>query len=79
MFFSCYSVDAQRETVSQTIELINVFGIFFFFVENPDPRVKFIEKEKDYKKSWYTRGAMSSGVDSIQTCSSLPDLTFLAR
>ena len=79
MFFSCYSVDARRETVSQTIELINVFVIFFFFVENPDPRVKFIEKEKDYKKSRYTRGAMSSGVDSIQTCSSLPDLTFLAR
>uniref|UniRef100_A0A7N2LNN0 Exocyst complex component Sec10 N-terminal domain-containing protein n=1 Tax=Quercus lobata TaxID=97700 RepID=A0A7N2LNN0_QUELO len=26
MLFSCYSVDAQRETVSQTIELINVFG-----------------------------------------------------
>ena len=53
---------------------------FFFFVENPDPKVKFIsQKIKDYKASRVTRGAISLGQDSIQTCSSLPYRAFLAR
>ena len=39
---------------------------FFFFVENPDPKVKFIsQKIKDYKALQVTRGAISSGQDSI--------------
>ena len=48
---------------------VSVFWVVpmrFFFVENPDPKVKFIsQKIKDYKALQVTRGAISSGQDSI--------------
>ena len=53
----------------------------FFFFDNPSSEAKFysIITQKDDKESRVTRGAISSGEDLIQTCSSLLEIDFLAR
>ena len=59
-------------------------AIFFFFRESGPGsqailRPKKKKKKRNYKESLVTRGAISSGMASSQTCSSLPDLECLAR
>ena len=52
---------------------------FFFWESKPEGQEKFIKTQIDYNESWVTSGAISTGEDSIQTSSSLPETDFLAR
>ena len=55
--------------------------ILIFFLRNRTLRPYNIKNKtkRNYKESWVTRGAISLGVVLYQTCSSLPDLEFLAK
>ena len=58
-----------------------VLNFFFFFLRNRTLRPYNIKNKtkRNYNESRVTRGAISSGVVLYQTCSSLPDLEFLAK
>lgn len=55
---------------------IFVFIMLFFFWGESIPKgqaIYFIKTQTEYSESWVTKGAISSRVDSIQTCISLPE------
>ena len=56
----------------------NLFFFFFFRESRLHGQILFQEK-KNYKVVLVTRGTISLGMDSIQTCNSLLDLDHLAR
>lgn len=60
---------------------IFVFIMLFFWGESipKGQAIYFIKTQTEYSESWVTKGAISSGVDSIQTCSLPPESDFLAR
>ena len=72
------AVTSQRAT---SLPIVKDYFFFFFFFDNPSSEAKFysIITQKDDKESRVTRGAISSGEDLIQTCSSLLEIDFLAR
>ena len=68
-----------REIEKNHISLYSFF--FFFFLRNRTLRSYKINSKakRNYKESLVTRGAISSGMELYQTCSSLPDLELLAK
>ena len=72
--YACSKGDREKSYFS-------LFLFFFFFLRNRTLRSYKINSEakRNYKESLVTRGAISSGMELYQTCSSLPDLELLAK
>ena len=64
---------------SNTSRLDKIFFFFFFFRESRLHGQILFQEKKNYKVVLVTRGTISLGMDSIQTCNSLLDLDHLAR